>query len=249
MNDRQKKILQKLKKNGHVSITEESQAFAVNEMTIRRDLTALEKIGEATRVHGGAIPRSPMPGGLDFMTSPAREAQIKIAKEAIKHLQPNSTVMLNTGTTLLQVAREIANAEIPLTIITNSLAVAIALYRSRCQVILTGGTLREKWVDLAGPVTQKNLDEYYVDVLITGCDGALADEGFFTSDINLAEIERKSVEISSKVIVVTESAKFGQKSFAKFANIDEVDLVISDQNLPPAVIKQLKQRKVDLIQV
>lgn len=249
MNDRQKKILQKLKKNGHISITEESKTFGVNEMTIRRDLTALEKIGEATRVHGGAIPRSPMPGGLDFMTAPPREAQIAIAKETVKHLPPNSSVMLNTGTTVLQVAREIAAAELQLNIITNSLAVAIALYRTPCQVLLTGGTLRQKWVDLAGPMTLKNIDEFNVDILITGCDAALADEGVFTSDINLAEIERKAVEKSNQVIVVTESTKFGKKDFAKFATIDEVDMVITDRELSASINQQLQKNKLNVIAI
>jgi len=247
MNTRQKKILQKLKRNGHVSIAKEAHAFAVNEMTIRRDLNILESIGEATRIHGGAIPQVSIPGGMDFLATSPRDAQIRIAQETIKHLEPNSTVMLNTGTTVLQVAREIATSEIPLTVITNSLPVAIVLYRSQCQVILTGGTLREKWVDLTGPLTQKNLDAYYVDILIAGCDGALPQEGFFTSDINLAEIEKKSVQISNKVIIVTESSKFGKKSFAKFATIDKVDIIISDKKLPKSTVDELSKQNIQVI--
>jgi len=246
MNDRQKKILQKLKKSGHVSVASEALVLGVNEMTLRRDLIFLEKAGVVTRVHGGAVPCSPT-SGLDFLTIPPRKEQIAIAKETVKHIEPNSTIMLNTGTTVMQVAKEIADNEIPLTVITNSLAVAIVLYRSKCQVILTGGTLREQWVDLTGPITLKNLNEYYVDLLISGCDGALVSDGFFTSDINLAEIEKKSVEISKRVIIVAESYKFENKSFASFATIDQVDMVISDNGMIESDIAELKQNSTDLV--
>jgi len=181
------------------------------------------------------------------LTGTARNSQVLIARETVKLLQPNSSVMLNTGTTVLQVAKEIALSEIPLTVITSSIAVAIALYRSKCQVLLTGGTLRQKWVDLVGPITQKNLDEYYVDVLVTGCDGALVNEGLFTSDINLAEIEKKTVQISNRVILVTESHKFGRKSFAHFAKIDEVDVVITDSNLEDKLAEQIRKKGSQLI--
>ena len=247
MNNRQNKILQKLKKEGHVSIAKEAALFEVNEMTIRRDLIALEKIGEATRIHGGAVPWSPFPDGLDIMTAAPRQNQILIAKETVKQLEPNISVMLNTGTTVLQVAREIAAKEIPLTVITNSLPVAIALYRTPCQVVLPGGSLRQKWADLSGPLTRKNLDEYYVDVLITGCDAAMSEDGFFTDDINLAEIEQKSVEISKKVIVVTESSKFGHRSFAKFAELDEIDSLITDNDMKKTDKENIRKRDINLI--
>ncbi len=178
MNSRQQILVDRLNNTGHLSVVEQAKELAVTEMTIRRDLQLFEKDGIATRVHGGAVPRSPIPHGIDIMAKKPREPQIAIAKQAVKLLKPGSTVLFNVGTTVLQVAREIATLKIPLTVITNSLPVAIALYKSECQVILPGGTLRRQGLDLIGPLTLKNIDEYHVDVLITGCDGALPDEGF-----------------------------------------------------------------------
>lgn len=249
MNQRQRTILKKLKKLGHVSIADEAMSFGVNEMTIRRDLKFFEELGEATRVHGGAIPRSQAPLGVDSLISSPRDAQVRIAREVVKQLDPGSTVLLNTGTTVLQVAREIAAAELRLTVMTNSLPVAVALYQSDCQVLLTGGALRQESLDLTGPITEKNLDEVYVDVLIAGCDGAIPEEGFFTTDLNLAEMEKKSVKISRRVIVITESFKFGKRSFAKFASPDEVDLVISDDQLNDSDRKSLASQNVTLTMV
>jgi DeoR/GlpR family transcriptional regulator of sugar metabolism len=231
MNQRQQILLDRLKNTGHISVLNQAKELSVTEMTIRRDLSFFEKQGIATRIHGGAIPSVPLPQGIDIMAGKPREAQTAIAKQTLKLLTPGSTVLFNIGTTVLQVAREIATAKIHLTVITTSIPVAVALYQSECQVILPGGTLRRQGLDLTGPITEKNLNEYHVDALISGCDGAVADDGFFTSDINLAEIEKKSVEIAKQVIMVTESNKFGQKSFAKFANISDIAYLVTDKNL------------------
>jgi len=232
MNNRQKELLDKLKILGHISVVGQSRELHVTEMTIRRDLQLFEKLGLATRVHGGAIPRSQQTLGVEALMHPASDGQIRIAKLAIQQLAPGSVVMLNTGTTVLQVAREIAAARIPLTIVTNSLPVAVVLYQSECQVLITGGTLRRQALDLAGPITEKNLDEYHVDTLIAGCDGADSSRGFFTRDISLAEMERKSVAIAQKVVIVTEAKKFEQPSLAKFADTKNVSLLITDHDLP-----------------
>ena len=130
--------------------------------------------------------------------------------------------MRSTGSTTLEVARLLAVSGKRLSVVTNSLPIAAALFQTPIQVILTGGTLRSDSLDLAGPVTEKNLDEYYIDMLISGCDGAFASEGFFTKDINLAEMERKAVQKSKKVLIVAEVHKFKQRAFVKFASPGEV---------------------------
>ena len=247
MNKRQQILLDRLKNTGHISVLDQAKELSVTEMTIRRDLSFFEKKGIATRIHGGAIPNDPLPLGIDIMANKPREAQTSIAKQTVKLLKPGSTVLFNVGTTVLQVAREIAVTKIPLTVITNSIPVAVALYQSECQVILPGGTLRRQGLDLTGPITEKNLNEYHVDALISGCDGAMADEGFFTSDINLAEIEKKSVEIAKQVIIVTESNKFGQKSFAKFANTSDIAYLVTDKKLSKQNQSILSKAGVEIV--
>ena len=248
MNNRQRELLESMKKVGHVSIVEQSKIFGVAEMTIRRDLEMFENLGLAIRIHGGAISKQQSAFEMDALISPARSGQMSIAKIAVRQLVPGSVVMLNAGTTVLQVAREIAAQKIPLTIVTNSLSVAIVLYRSECQVLITGGTLRRQALDLAGPITEKNLDEYHIDTLLAGCDGADSQEGFFTKDISLAEMERKSVKIARRRIIVTETTKFGQRSLTKFADVGEISIVITDKALPNADIANLEKAGVELLQ-
>jgi len=231
MNNRQNILIEELNTNGYISVVEASEKLNVTEMTIRRDFNFLEEQGLIIRVHGGAAPRSPVPNGIDVMMQKPRPAQRAIAKETVKTLSAGQTVMLNVGTTVLQIAKEIASSRIPLTVVTNSMLCAIALYKSQSQVLLLGGSIRKESLDLLGPITENNLDAYHVDVLISGCDGANSTDGFFSSDINLSALEQKAVKIADKVIIVTESHKFSKKSFSKFATIQDVSLLISDEKL------------------
>ena len=247
MNRRQMEILAVINRSGHGMVSELAEQFAVTEMTIRRDLKLLEKSGKVSRIHGGAVPSSTLPLGTDVLIAPATREQIVIAEQVVKHIPPGSTVMLNVGTTVLQVAREIARCQLELTVVTNSLPVAITLYQSECHVLLTGGCLRRQSLDLTGPVTEQNIDEYHVDMLIAGCDGAVADEGFFTKDVNLAAMEQKAVRIASKVVIVTESHKFAKRSLAKFADISDVSMIVTDDKISSADVATLKRQKITLL--
>jgi DeoR/GlpR family transcriptional regulator of sugar metabolism len=247
MNKRQKTIFSRLKAAGYLSIVEQAKAMHVAEMTVRRDLQMFEDMGLAIRIHGGAIPKSELALSIDSIMKPARSSQIRIAKAAMRQIVPGSIIMLNTGTTVLQVAREIAASGISMTVITNSLPVAIALYKSETQVLMTGGALRRHALDLAGPLTVKNLDEYHVDTIISGCDGADSRDGFFTNDMDLAELEKKIVSIARRVIIVAEHGKFSKRSLAKFANIEDADMVITDSKLSSVDTRNFEKAGVILI--
>lgn len=248
MNTRQKTLLEKLHKLGSLSIEEEALIFKVAPMTIRRDIQLFEKQGIAIRTHGGAVPRISEPSQL-FTQQDANEAQKRIAKKAVELIPDGCTLMLSTGTTTLEVARQLAASDLRICVITNSLPIAAVLFQTKIQVILTGGSLRTSSLDLVGPVTEKNLDEYYIDILITGCDGASAEEGFFTKDLNLAEMEKKSVKKSGKTIIVTESSKFNKPSFVKFASMDEISTLITDRKLLPEIKNRMDKTKLELILV
>ncbi len=247
MNSRQKTLLEKLHKLGRLSIEEEAVVFDVAPMTIRRDIQFFEAQGLAIRTHGGAVPRISEP--MQIFTQPeASTAQKRIARKVIEMIPAECTVMLSNGSTTLEVARQLAASDLRICVITNSLPIAAVLFQTKIQVVLTGGTLRGNSLDLAGPVTEKNLDEYYIDILITGCDG-VSQDGFFTRDLNLAEMEKKSVKKSAKTIVVTESHKFNKPAFVKFASLDEVSAIITDKRLPDDVAGLIGRSGPELILV
>jgi DeoR family transcriptional regulator, aga operon transcriptional repressor len=246
MNIRQQKLLKKLKQQGSLSIEDEAATQGVSSMTIRRDIQMLAEKGLAIKTHGGAVPRVNDPEQL-FIQSKATEGQKRIAAKAVELIPGNSTIMLSTGSTTLEVARQLVASGKQLSVITNSLPIAATLYQTNIQVLLTGGTLRANSLDLVGPVTEKNIDEYYIDILISGCDGALAEEGFFTKDLSLAEMERKSVKKSHKIIIVTESHKFDRPAFAKFASTQDISTIITDTDLPAEKHTVLSEAGLEVI--
>jgi len=248
MNHRQQTLLDKLTRLGRISLAEEAAAFGVSAMTIRRDIALLEAGGFAIRSQGGAVSRGKDP----FLLLPGDAAngnQCRIARKAVSMIPDGCTLMLSTGTSTLEVARQLAVSGKRLSVVTNSLQIAAVLFQTTLQVILTGGSLRTDSLDLAGPVAEKNLDEYYIDILITGCDGAVAEDGFFTKDLNLAAMERKSVEKSRQVILVTESSKFHHPSFVKFATPDKISVLISDASLSDTDSSCLEKAGIQVVSV
>ena len=248
MNIRQKTLLDKLRKTGKLVISEEAKAFDVTEMTIRRDLLLFEDSGLLIRTFGGAVIRDGQENAL-FPMGSGNENKIKIAKAALAFVKSGMTIMIGPGTTTLQFARQLALSGISLSVVTNSLPIAAVLFKTNIQVMLLGGTLRSTSIDLVGPVTEKNLDEFYIDVLFNGCDGASSEEGFFTTDMNLASMERKSVQKSGQIIILTESHKFKKRSFVKFASLKEVSAVITDKNLPPEDKLNLEKNNISSVTV
>ena len=140
-------------------------------------------------------------------------------------------MMLSTGGTTLAFAKALAQRNLSITVLTNSIPIASALFQTQIKVILTGGELRTTSMDLVGPAAEKYLSDYHIDLLLTGCDGADAQQGFYTSDLNLASYEKLSVKISDKIFILTESTKFGRKALAKFAELNDIDGLVTDNGL------------------
>ena len=231
MNQRQEKILSILRQEGRVQISDLAVRFDVTEMTIRRDMRFLEKEEQLLQVKGGAVP-FPVRYQPDTGTFVMTERKMSIALALYRAIMPLDTVFISTGSTALAFAVLLARMNrLPMTVITNSLPAASMLFRSSCKVILPGGELRSRSLDLVGPVAEHNLDEYHVQWLVTGCDGAFAERGFYTSDVNLSNLERKSVSIADHTAVLTESGKFGRKALTCFAGVSEVDILATDPDL------------------
>ena len=147
----------------------------------------------------------------------------------------------------LYLARELVRENKHVSVATTSLAVAYTLFNSEIDVLLFGGFLRREIPDLVGPLTERNLEGFHADKLFMGCDGLTVEEGFFTSDLNISTIEAKMVKSAGQVIVLTDSSKFGKKSFVKFAGHDEIDTVVTDGGVDAAVVDGFRKRGVEVI--
>ena len=132
---------------------------------------------------------------------------------------------------------------------TNSLPAASTLFRSCCKVILLGGELRSSSLDLVGPIAEKNLEEYHVDWLISGCDAALSDYGFYTSDISVSNLEKKSLGIASNAAIITDSSKFGRRALTRFATLSDIDLLVTDEGISPEDARNLTASGLEVITI
>ena len=245
MNARQQELKSRIDTLGHVDINNEAKYFAVSEMTIRRDIAFLEKNALAVQVKGGAIPKPKICENI--IASPIKNVLAAKMIEILEQMPEVKTLMLSTGGTTLAFAKLLAQKNLPITVLTNSIPIASALFQTQTKVILTGGELRTTSMDLVGPAAEKYLSDYHVDLLITGCDGADIQEGFYTSDLNLASYEKLSVKIADETFILTESKKIKHKALAKFAKLKEIDTLITDNNLKAIDQEILTRQKIKII--
>jgi DeoR/GlpR family transcriptional regulator of sugar metabolism len=249
MNIRQSRILELIESKERVSIGDIRDAFDVSEMTVRRDLNFLEENGYVTRVHGGVIARRKL--FLDSTFSQKRKEHVEkkraIAHTAVSLIQPGDNVILDTGTTTLCIAEELVRLDMVVTVATTSLAVASTLFNSSMDVLIFGGFLRREIPDLFGPLTERNLQGFHAHRLFMGCDGLSFEDGFFTSDLHISKIEEMMVTVADRVIVVTDSSKFGRKSFVRHATADAVHAVITDRNADRRQVEGFRKMGVEVI--
>jgi DeoR family transcriptional regulator, fructose operon transcriptional repressor len=243
MNQRQTGILDLLKSNGEASIHDLARQFRVSEMTVRRDLTLLEKEEEITRTHGGAM--LSRAGIIEFTFQEkgrisAREKKA-IAREVANLIQPGMTITLDTGTTTLEVARLIAGYK-PLTVLTSSLAIASVLYaHEHIELVLLGGMARKGNPDLTGWLTEENLKRFRVDLSALGADG-VDSEGAFTTDMNIARVSQAMIAGANQTILMVDHTKFNKSAFVKFAAWNQIDYLVTDEGASAGVRKWLSHK-------
>lgn len=248
MNTRQSEILKRLRELGRIEFDSEAAYFDVTPMTIRRDLRILAEAGKVLLTRKGAVPRSEIyEKGAASQPTPEKNAIARRAWQLLQETPNVKSVMLSTGSTTLAFAKLLARENPVLSVLTNSIPIASALFQTRVKVMLTGGELRSNSLDLVGPAAEQFLNDYHIDMLFTGCDGADAAQGFYTADLNLANLENQSVKISDHVVILCASEKFTRKALVKFAGLHDVDYVISDAGLGQAEQNMLAARGVGIL--
>jgi len=230
---RQAGIGEILQEKQGVSIPELAELFAVSEMTIRRDLGKLEQTGQVRRTHGGAVPAARMVFEFDFVSrrQSGRCAKQAIAGEALKLIQPGARMILDTGTTTLELAHLIRDLS-DLTVITPSLAVASELQFSvGIQAVLLGGLIRKGSPDLTGIVTEAVLDMFAADIAFQGADGIGQDGALYTADMGIAKVDQKIRTRAQRTYILADSSKIGKTALARHGFIQQVDALITDDGI------------------
>ncbi|MHB0999719.1 MAG: DeoR/GlpR family DNA-binding transcription regulator [Armatimonadota bacterium] len=240
-------ILDLLKEDQQVNVKDLARRLSVSEMTVRRDMTRLEDQGFLVRTHGGGVTT----GKLSFMHSSMPDINVSPEKIAIGRLaaglvMPGQTIMLDAGTTALQVAMSLPQ-DTGITVATVSLCVGQALYGSGLNVLMIGGYLRKEFPSMFGPMTEKALADFNVDLLFAGCDGANSTEGFYIGDLYLSNLEKAMIRIANHVVVVAESEKFSRRAFVRYAKPENVHTVVTDSGLSDEDRANLEDQGVNVL--
>ena len=238
---RKQKILELLKKNDSVRVTSLSRQLGVSEVTIRAYLEDLEKKGLLSRVHGGAVssykPYYSMNLAQRLETN--QQQKMAIAARIVPLIQPNDTIMLNSGTTTLLVFRRFP-ADYNLSIVTNSVSIALeASGNPNYNVILIGGSINTKYQFTYGSDAVSQLKRYHADKLILSVDGIDLHQGFSTYYNKEAAIDVTMIEQSECCIIAADHSKFGHSAFSKISDLSVADYIVTTAPLSPEFSEKL----------
>ncbi len=248
---RRMSILAKLEKEGQVNVNELSEVLGVSSVTIRNDLEQLEKKNMLLRARGGAMKITHSYVGYDFPLSDKQKKHLaekrEIGRKAAALIEEGNTIILDSGSTTYEVARNLDRFE-NLTVITNAINIANYLAEHKnINVIVPGGTLRSNSLSLVGMLAEKGFKNYYCDKLFLGVDGFDTSYGISTPNIEEAHLNQVMIEISQEVIVVADSSKFQRRGFAFIAGVDKIHTVVTDKGIPGDEKAKLEKMGVTVI--
>ena len=240
--ERQQLIAVQARAAGRVDVAELALQLDVTSETVRRDLTALERHGVLRRVHGGAIPveRLGFEPGL-----PARDAVLttekdRIAKAALGEVPQEGSVLLDAGSTTARLA-EALPTDRELTVVTNALPIAMSLSaRSNVTVLLLGGRVRGRTLATVDGWAQRALRDVYVDVAFLGTNGLSVERGLTTPDTTEAAVKQAMIASARRTVVLADHTKVGNDHFARFGDVADVDVLVTDTGTDETLVEQLR---------
>ncbi len=244
---RRQAILSALDEAEQISVMELSRQLEVSEVTIRQDLQVLQQQNLLLRTRGGAAKVNTLPElSFEFRQMQQAEEKARIGQAAAQLVRPGDALVIDASTTSQAMIPFLKN--IPdLTIITNSLKVSMSLLRMpQIHVMMPGGSLRRDAISLIGHHDTGFFKGLNVRLGFFGARGITIEQGL--TDINLqeAQMKRKFVEMCQTVVGVVDGSKWGQIAVVTFANLDEVQCIITNDGAPANLVEAVRQRGVDV---
>lgn len=250
--ERYEKIVQLVNERGSIRVSELSELCEVTEETIRRDLDRLEQAGRLRRSHGGAVSvkdqqQQPEIPYAEREITRAEEKK-RIAREAVKRISPNDRILLDASSTAWYMAASLP--DIPLTVLTNSIKVAMELAgKEKIEVISTGGILASRSLSYVGPLAERSLDAYHVDLAFLSCKGVHLERGISESNELQGRVKQKMIGIADRVVLLADSSKFGVQAFTHVAPLHKVQEIVTDSNLERETIEMLHNSGITVTEV
>jgi DeoR family transcriptional regulator of aga operon len=247
--ERRHRILDLLREHGRVTVEALAGRFVTSAVTIRSDLTALEATGALERTHGGALlSQDDNDRPLAVKRTLHHAEKVRIAKAAVALIQSGETVILDSGTTTAEIAKQIRKLEgFTLNVITNALNIAMLLADVPfVRLIMPGGILRPEYNSLSGHMAEAALADLQADRLFLGADGLDPERGVMTPHLPEAQLNAKMIAISRQVIAVADSSKLMRRNISLIARVDQLHMLITDGGAHPDVVAELERRGVEV---
>ncbi|WP_077619347.1 DeoR/GlpR family DNA-binding transcription regulator [Bacillus sinesaloumensis] len=245
--ERHKKIVDLVNERTSIRVTELSKIFSVTEETIRRDLEKLEKENLLMRSHGGAVRMEKDNVETSYAEREITNAAEKkaIARLAVNFIHEGDQILLDASTTAWYVAKELP--DIPLTVVTNSIKVALELSRKeQIKVISTGGALLSQSLSYVGPLAERSISMYHVNKAFLSCKGVHLVRGLSDSIESQALLKKQMMDIADETFLMVDSSKFGTQAFSHISPIHAIDAVITDENVDEITTKELKEMDIKI---
>lgn len=248
--ERRALILRLLEQKGEVQVTELSRETGISEVTIRKDLTILQNRHLLLRTRGGAMRKPVENQSEDTAISKKRmfnfREKERIGEEAAKLIKDGDHIMLDSGTTTLEVARHLDKFH-HLHILTNAMNIATELMAyKRFDVVLLGGNVRVNSHSTVGPLALSVLRNFAGYKLFLGVDSFSLEHGVSTPSLEEALLNQLMIQQADKVIAVFDSSKFNKRSFSYIANADAIDCIVTDNAIPSGMASKLRAIGIDV---
>lgn len=246
ISERHERILNKLNESGKVSVQQLSSELSVSEVTIRKDLRMLEDKNLLFRTHGGATKTNPYTRDRHVEEKAKVQAREKeaIAKESVKLIGENDSIILASGTTILAIAREI-NPDKRLNIITSALNVSLELSsREHVEITQLGGQLRPSSNSVVGDYAIQFLENITCGLLFLGVDGIDMEFGLSTTNLMEATLNQRFIDVAQYIVVVADSSKFGKRGFSRICKLNRVQHIVTDDGVSPEIVNRLEEMGV-----
>ncbi|MBD8068644.1 DeoR/GlpR transcriptional regulator [Bacillus sp. PS06] len=245
--ERHERILDQLNKYKVIRVSELSKLLGVTEKTIRGDLELLEDRGLLKRIHGGAILEELEGEMLPIAQrqSGYSEAKHAIAKVALKLIKPNETILMDGGSTTIELAELLG--DFPITVITNDLKIAnVLLSKPNVQLLVLGGTRIDDSSSLMGAQATDMLKRMRVNRLFFGTTGISIEHGLTVFNSIHADWKKQIIASADHITLLADATKFEKVALIQFASIEEVDEIVTDSTLDKAAHKKLESKQMSI---
>ena len=240
--ERQRQIATTTLASGRVEVAELADRFGVTTETIRRDLSDLQRQQVVRRVHGGAIPWEtdhfePLLSVRDDQHDAEKR---RLAQAAISELPEHGTIIIDSGSTLTRFA-EALPTDCALTVVTNSLPTAQVLADySHLEVVVVGGTVRKNTLAMVDTLAASSIEPLNVDALFISSDGMSPDAGLTTPYREEAALKQAMMRAARRVVALVDHSKLGQDHFIRFADWSEVDVLVTNTDVPRDAVEAIE---------